>query len=121
MTKTAAAKTTTTKPTKTKTKTKTKPKPKPVAGLRATQRARHPQPPAQQQLLPEPDEAPAVAVPGMRTRAGGRVTRRMTIYLPPELAERVEREAFATRTTVSLLAQAAFEVRYAAQKASKAS
>lgn len=94
-----------------------KPKPKrngkPLPSARPTNRAKHPKGPEQQPTEQPATDTPVGLVPGLHTRRGGRVTRRMTFYFPPELAERVEREAFEQRVSVSVLGQRIFEERYA--------
>jgi predicted DNA-binding protein len=44
-----------------------------------------------------------------RNGKGARVRRRMTVYLPPELAQRLEDRAHATRTEISEIVAAALE------------
>ena len=98
-------------------KPKSKGKPKPLAGARPTNRAKHPKGPAPE-LQPVPTEQPDTLglVPGLHTRRGGRVTRRMTFYLPPDLAMTVERDAFEQRTSVSVIGQRVLEEHYAKRR-----
>lgn len=88
---------------------------KPLAGLRTTKRAtpgRGKQPASQPAEQPAIQASTSAGTPGLRTRAGGRDTRRTTIYMPPDMAAAIERAAFDTRKTMSELVCAELAAKY---------